>query len=101
MANDNSVFENSKSAPPSTNIDGKTFDAGTPAQATNDALAEHIMSQPSPTLIDPATCASSQVETARDGGGRSDAPAVGRARRGTYGRFGHARRRLKRGDVGE
>jgi hypothetical protein len=69
MASDNSVYENSKTAPPSTNIDGKNFDAGTPAQVTNDSLAEHGASQPSPTIINSATAESSQFSTARDGGG--------------------------------
>ena len=68
MADDRSTYENSKTAPPATNIDGKNLDAGTPAQVTNDALAEHI-AQVAPTLITPVTCESSQVETARDGGG--------------------------------
>lgn len=69
MASDNSVYENSKAAPPSTNIDGKDFDAGTPAVQQNDSLAEHGVSQPAPTITNPATCESSQFSTARDGGG--------------------------------
>jgi len=68
MANDDSTYENSKTQPVSTSIDGKTFSPAVPVVQQNDTLAEHI-AQVAPTLITPVTCESSQVATEKDGGG--------------------------------
>ena len=62
------LFENSKCAPPSRNIDGKNFDAAAPAHRERHARGAHC-AEVAPTLINPVTCESSQIETARDGGG--------------------------------
>ena len=81
MASDNSTYQNSKSAPPSTNIDGKNFDAGTPAHVTNDALAEHVGGNPGPVLMTSVTPHSSAED--RSGmsfpGGASGAKVTPRA----------------------
>lgn len=79
MANDNSVYENSKTQPVSTEVQGKAFTPASRAVEQNDQLAEHI-AQVAPTLINPVNCESSQVETARDGGGGQTGVAQSGAR---------------------
>jgi hypothetical protein len=77
MADDRSTYENSKTAPVSTDVQGVTFPPAAPAVQQNDTLAEHA-SAVAPTLIAPATCESSQFSTARDGGkGQTDVPQSG------------------------
>lgn len=66
---DRSVIQNSKTAPVSTQIDGVTFPPASSAREQNDALAEHLSSQPAETVVQHITPHSSPEERAAGAGG--------------------------------
>lgn len=68
MADDRSIYENGKTQPVTTEVQGHTFPPAAAPAGQNDALAAHA-SAVAPTIITPATAESSQFSTARDGGG--------------------------------